>query len=62
MLSLQGEPNAIKNIQEILCLVPVRRFPWPSWSIRFGDVSEVNGRVPPSRLRLDHVTRNELPA
>ena len=26
------------------CLVPVRRFPSPSRSIRFGDVSEANGR------------------
>ena len=25
------------------CLVPVRRFPAPSWSIQFGDVSEANG-------------------
>ena len=24
------------------CLVPVRRFPSPSWSIHFGDVSEAN--------------------
>ena len=30
------------------CLVPVRRFPRPSWSIQFGDVSEVNGwETPP---------------
>ena len=26
------------------CLVPVRRFPSPSRSIHFGDVSEANGR------------------
>ena len=26
------------------CLVPVRRFPRPSRSIHFGDVSEANGR------------------
>ena len=26
------------------CLVPVRRFPSPSRSIRFSDVSETNGR------------------
>ena len=26
------------------CLVPVRRFPGSSRSIRFGDVSEANGR------------------
>ena len=37
------------------CLVPVRRFPSPSRSIRFGDVSEVNGY-----FRMDHVTRNAL--
>ena len=29
------------------CLVPVRRFPSPSRSIRFGDVSEANGRGTP---------------
>ena len=29
------------------CLVPVRRFPSPSRSIRFGDVSEANGRETP---------------
>ena len=28
----------------IPCLVPVRRFPSPSRSIRFGDVSEANGQ------------------
>ena len=28
-------------------LVPVRRFPSPSRSIRFGDVSEANGRETP---------------
>ena len=27
----------------LTCLVPVRRFPSPSRSIRFGDVSEANG-------------------
>ena len=31
-------------------------------SILFGDVSEANGRVMPSDLRLDHVNRNELDA
>ena len=35
--------------------VPVRRFPSPSRSIHFGDISEVNGRE-----RLDRVTRNAL--
>ena len=45
------------------CLVPVRRFPSPSRSIRFGDVSEVNGRrETPSHFRMDHVTRNALAA
>ena len=29
------------------CLVPVRRFPSPSRSIRFSDVSETNGRGTP---------------
>ena len=41
------------------CLVPVRRFPSPSRSIRFGDVSEENGR---EYFRIDHVTRNALAA
>ena len=41
------------------CLVPVRRFPSPSRSIRFGDVSEANGR---EYFRIDHVTRNALAA
>ena len=43
------------------CLVPVRRFPSPSRSIRFGDVSEVNGRET-HIFRMDHVTRNALAA
>ena len=38
------------------CLVPVRRFPSPSRSIHFGDVSEANGR------ETDHVTQNTLAA
>ena len=42
------------------CLVPVRRFPSPTRSIRFGDVSEVNGRETPSHFRMDHVTRKAL--
>ena len=42
------------------CLVPVRRFPSPSRSIRFGDVSEANGRE--THFRMDHVTRNALAA
>ena len=40
-------------------LVPVRRFASPSRSIRFGDVSEANGR---EYFRIDHVTRNALAA
>lgn len=52
----------MKNIQEIFYLVPVRRIPRPFRSILFGDVSEANGRVTPSHLRLDHVNRNELAA
>ena len=43
-------------------LVPVRRFPSPSRSIRFGDVSEANGRETASHFRMDHVTRNTLAA
>ena len=42
---------------EIKGEVPVRRFPSPSRSIQFGDISEVNGRE-----RLDQVTRNALAA
>ena len=37
--------------------VPVPRFTNPSRSIRFGDISEMNGRE-----RLDQVTRNALAA
>ena len=44
------------------CLVPVRRFPSPSRSIRFGDVFETNGRETASHFRMDHVTRNALAA
>ena len=43
-----------------VCLVPVRRFPSPSRSIRFGDVSEANGRETLSHFRIIHVTRNAL--
>ena len=32
------------------CLVPVRRFPSPSRSIRFGDVSEANGPRDPKHF------------
>ena len=39
-------------------LVPVRRFPRPSRSIHFGDVSESNRRE--THFSLDHVTRNAL--
>ena len=46
----------------ISCLVPVWRFPSPSRSIRFGDVSEANGRETFSHFRMDHVTRNALAA
>ena len=49
------------------CLVPVRRFPSPSRSIRFGDVYEANGGgrgggETPSHFRMDYVTRNALTA
>ena len=49
-------------VREKLCLAPVRRFPSSSRSIRFGDVSEANGRETPSHFRMDHVTRNALAA
>ena len=38
------------------------RFPSLSRSIRFGDVSEANGRETPPHFRMDHVTRNALAA
>ena len=44
------------------CLVPVRRFPSPSRSIHFGDVSEAKERETVSHFRLEHVTRNALAA
>ena len=48
-------------------LVLVRRFPSPSRTIPFSDVSWANGRETPglggnSHLRLDHVSRNALAA
>ena len=46
----------------LLCLVPVLRFPSPSRSICFGDVSEANGRETSSHFRMDHVARNALAA
>ena len=42
--------------------VPVRRFPQPSRSKHFGDVSETNWREKASLLRSDHMTRNALAA
>ena len=36
------------------CLVPVRRFPSPSRSIRFSDVSETNGRETPRQKQNAH--------
>ena len=36
------------------CLVPVRLSPRPSRSIRFGDVSEANGRGKPRQKRTAH--------
>ena len=49
------------------CLVLVRRFPSPSQTIPFSDVSEAKGRETPSpgvnsHLCLDHVNRNALAA
>ena len=41
---------------------PCTAFPSPSRSIRFGDVSEANGRETPSQFHMDHVTRNALAA
>ena len=50
----------ICQTMETPCLVPVRRFPSPYRSIRFGDLSETNGRETPLHFRMDHVTRNAL--
>ena len=57
-----GERNRPAQFIKYLrfCLVPVRRFPSPSQSIRFGDVSEANGQE--THFRMDHVTRNALAA
>ena len=52
------EYEAGRGKVEIKGGVPVRRFPSPSRSIHFGDISEVNG----GGGRLDHVTRNALAA
>ena len=45
---------------------PCTAFPSPSRSIRFGDVSEANGREIKAgnspHFRMDHVTRNALAA
>ena len=37
-------PPTLVVVWVLTCLVPVRRFPSPSRSIRFGDVSETNWR------------------
>ena len=42
-----ARPADIRLALFAYCLVPVRRFPSPSRSIRFGDVSEANGRGTP---------------
>ena len=49
------ECEAGRGKVEIKGAVPVRRFPSPSRSIHFGNMSEVNARE-----RLDQVTRNAL--
>ena len=41
---------------------PCTAFPSPSRSIRFGDVSEANGRETALHFRMDLVTRNALAA
>ena len=43
----------VKNIYDMR-LVPVRRFPTPSRSIRFSDVPDANGRG--THVRMGHVT------
>ena len=44
--------------RQVPCRVPVGRFPRPSRSIHFGDVSVANGRETPNSVCSDHVTRN----
>ena len=39
-----GLSTLVRLVKPSSCVVPVRRFPSPSRSIRFGDVSEANGR------------------
>ena len=67
-----------RHTSPLYCLVPVRRFPSPSRSIHFGEVSEANGRetlvlstwavsllwifVWASHFCLDHMTQNVLAA
>ena len=36
--------SSVALLQDIVCLVRLRRFPSPSRPIRFGDVSEANGQ------------------
>ena len=55
-------PTLEGYIINFLSKVPLRRFPRPSRSIHFGDVSETNGRETASLLRSDHMTRNALAA
>ena len=47
----QGE---VDHSQKVPCLVPVRFSPRPSRSIRFGDVSEANGRGKPRQKQTAH--------
>ena len=44
------QPVKLLTIKAATCLVPVRRFPSPSRSIHFGDVSEANGPRDPKRF------------
>ena len=44
----------IHPIRTTTCLVPVRRFPSPSRSIRLGDVFEANGRETPRQKQNAH--------
>ena len=45
----------IKQVMYDYCLVPVRRFPSPSRSIHFGDLSEANGRETSRQKQNAHV-------
>ena len=52
-LKSQNFNNNNKKKEWFICLVPVRLSPWPSRSIRFGDISEALGPRDPKRIDRD---------